>query len=47
MIAHERGEWDEASRIVSALAVPPEVLPVAYAESLKWARELTQVAAAA
>ena len=47
VIAHERGEWDEASRIVAALAVPADALPLAYADSLRWARELTQVAAAA
>ena len=47
VVAHERGEWDEASRIVAELAVPPEALALAYADALKWARELTQTAAAA
>lgn len=47
VIAHERGEWDEAARIASALKVGPERLPVAYADALKWARELSQTAAAA
>ena len=47
VVAHERGEWDEASRIVTELAVPPEALALAYADALKWARELTQTAAAA
>ena len=44
MIAHERGEWDEAARIATELPVPADALPVAYADSLKWARELSQVA---
>ena len=47
VIAHERGEWDEAARIAATLPVKAERLPAAYADSLKWARELTQVAAAA
>ena len=47
VIAHERGEWDEAASIANQLAVPPDLLPHAYADSLKWARELSQVAAAA
>jgi EAL and modified HD-GYP domain-containing signal transduction protein len=47
VIAHERGEWDEASRIAETLAVTPEHLPIAYADALKWARELSQTAAAA
>jgi len=47
VIAHERGEWDEATRIATELSVPHDALPAAYADSLKWARELSQVAAAA
>ncbi|HEX5109514.1 MAG TPA: HDOD domain-containing protein [Vicinamibacterales bacterium] len=47
VIAHERGEWDEAARIAATLPVKAERLPAAYADSLKWARELTQVAKAA
>jgi EAL and modified HD-GYP domain-containing signal transduction protein len=47
VIAHERGEWDEAAGLATELSVPREVLPNAYADSLKWARELSQTAAAA
>jgi EAL and modified HD-GYP domain-containing signal transduction protein len=47
VIAHERGEWDEAASIANRLAVAPDVLPHAYADALKWARELSQVAKAA
>jgi c-di-GMP-related signal transduction protein len=47
VIAHERGEWDEAARIAASVSISPDRLPIAYADSLKWARELTQAAAAA
>lgn len=47
VIAHERGEWDEAARIAGVLSIKPERLPAAYADSLRWARELTRVSAVA
>jgi EAL and modified HD-GYP domain-containing signal transduction protein len=47
VIAHERGEWDDAAAIARGIAVTPERLPAAYADALKWARELTQLSAAA
>ena len=47
VIAHERGEWDEADRIAATVPIKPEQLPIAYADALKWARELSQVVAAA
>ena len=47
VIAHERGEWDEAARIAAGVSVHAERLPLAYADALRWARELSQVAAAA
>ena len=47
VIAHERGEWDNASSIASGVPVEAERLPLAYADALKWARELSQAAAAA
>jgi EAL and modified HD-GYP domain-containing signal transduction protein len=47
VIAHERGEWDEAASIANKISVPRDVLPHAYADALKWARELSQVAKAA
>jgi c-di-GMP phosphodiesterase len=47
VIAHERGEWEEARRIAAVLSIKPDRLPAAYADSLKWARELTQLAPAA
>jgi c-di-GMP-related signal transduction protein len=47
VIAHERGEWDEAARIAGTLSIHPDRLPAAYADSLRWARELTRVTAVA
>jgi EAL and modified HD-GYP domain-containing signal transduction protein len=47
VIAHERGQWDEAARIAGTLSIKAERLPTAYADSLKWARELTRMAALA
>jgi EAL and modified HD-GYP domain-containing signal transduction protein len=47
VIAHERGEWDEAAALAATLSIDPDQLPMAYSDALRWARELTQVAAAA
>ena len=47
VIAYERGLWDEATRLAQMAGYPADQLPVAYADSLKWARELTQSAKAA
>jgi EAL and modified HD-GYP domain-containing signal transduction protein len=47
VIAHERGEWDDAAARVAVLSVTPDRLSIAYADALKWARELSQIAAAA
>ncbi len=47
VVAYERGLWDEASRLSSAAGFSPEQLPAAYADALKWARELAQSAKAA
>jgi c-di-GMP-related signal transduction protein len=47
VIAYERGLWDEAERLSQMAGFAPEQLPAAYADSLKWARELTQSAKAA
>jgi c-di-GMP-related signal transduction protein len=47
VIAYERGQWDESTRLAQMAGVPPTQLPAAYADALKWARELTQAARAA
>lgn len=41
VITYERGQWDEATHHVSLAKIAPEGLPMAYADALKWARELT------
>jgi EAL and modified HD-GYP domain-containing signal transduction protein len=47
VIAYERGLWDEATRLAEMAGIAPAQLPAAYADSLKWARELNQSAKAA
>jgi EAL and modified HD-GYP domain-containing signal transduction protein len=47
VIAYERGQWDDAFEIGSALGLAEGVLPNAYADALRWAREFLPTAAAA
>jgi EAL and modified HD-GYP domain-containing signal transduction protein len=47
VIAYERGLWDEAARLAEMAGFTAAQLPVAYADSLRWARELTSSAKAA
>jgi EAL and modified HD-GYP domain-containing signal transduction protein len=47
VIAYERGLWDEATQLAQMAGVAPAQLPAAYADALKWARELTHTAKAA
>ena len=47
VIAYERGEWDEAAKMAQLAAINPDSLAIVYAESLKWARELSVTAAVA
>ncbi len=47
VIAYERGLWDEATSMAQMAGLSAAQLPVAYADSLKWARELSQSAKAA
>ena len=42
VVAHERGRWDEASALMALLALPGDTVPIAYADSLKWSRELSR-----
>jgi len=46
VIAHERGIWDTSTGILMEAGIDPDALPAAYADALKWARELSQSAAA-
>jgi EAL and modified HD-GYP domain-containing signal transduction protein len=46
VIAYERGEWDEATGLAARAGTSVDALSIAYADALKWARELSQTAAA-
>lgn len=47
IIAYERGLWDESTRLAEMAGFEAVRLPAAYADALKWARELTHSAKAA
>jgi EAL and modified HD-GYP domain-containing signal transduction protein len=40
VIAYERGHWDRAIVMAQSMKVRPTLLPKAYADALKWSREL-------
>jgi EAL and modified HD-GYP domain-containing signal transduction protein len=42
VIAYERGDWDRAIDLARRTAIERTLLPVAYAEALKWSRELSE-----
>jgi EAL and modified HD-GYP domain-containing signal transduction protein len=41
VIAYERGEWERAYGLLATLGLPEIALPNAYAEALRWTRELS------
>jgi|KBSSwiStaDraftv2_1062776.scaffolds.fasta_scaffold05343_10 EAL and modified HD-GYP domain-containing signal transduction protein len=45
IVAYERGEWDEAGKLVEQLGVGESALPEIYADSVRWARQLSQFSA--
>ena len=47
VIAHERGQWDQAAETLRSLGLPEILLRKAYADALGWARELSADRAAA
>jgi EAL and modified HD-GYP domain-containing signal transduction protein len=47
VVAYEQGDWDRAGHIVRTLGLPERLLPSAYSDALRWARELSLDAAAA
>lgn len=47
VIAYERGEWEEAGTMAERASIAADRLPAAYADALKWARELSVATAAA
>ncbi len=46
VVAYERGDWDEASRLGSRAGLAADRLPAAYSDALQWAREISTVMAA-
>jgi len=47
VIAYERGKWDEAVSAARRLGLDPLRLPKAYADALRWSKELDQQRSAA
>jgi EAL and modified HD-GYP domain-containing signal transduction protein len=42
VIAYERGEWNDAERIATALGLPAASLPTTYRDALRWTATLTR-----
>lgn len=42
VVAYERGEWDLAEDAANQALFDPAILPKAYADALRWARELSR-----
>jgi EAL and modified HD-GYP domain-containing signal transduction protein len=40
IVAYERGHWDRAIVMAQSLKIKPTLLPKAYADALKWSREI-------
>jgi c-di-GMP-related signal transduction protein len=47
VVAHEQGDWDRSAEIVQGLGLSATLLPQAYADALRWTRDLSANAAAA
>ena len=47
VIAHEQGDWEQSEEIMTRVGLSPQLLPEAYAEALRWARNVSATAAAA
>lgn len=47
VIAHEQGDWDQSAQLVARLGLSASLLPAAYADALRWARDVSASAAAA
>lgn len=47
VVAHEQGDWDRAAHLLEGLGLPPSLLPAAYADALRWMRDVSAGMAAA
>jgi c-di-GMP-related signal transduction protein len=45
IVAYERGEWDEAGKLIEQLGLEESALPEIYADAVRWARQLSQFSA--
>jgi EAL and modified HD-GYP domain-containing signal transduction protein len=41
VIAHEQGDWDQSAQIMGPLGLSASVVPAAYADALRWARDVS------
>jgi c-di-GMP-related signal transduction protein len=46
VLAYEQAKWTEANEIMERLRLPPDLLPIVYNDSLRWARELLKTTSA-
>jgi len=47
VIAHEQGDWDQSAQIVDGLSLSSTLVPQAYTDALRWARDVSANAEAA
>lgn len=47
VIAHEQGDWDLSAQIAEGLSLPGTLVPQAYTDALRWARDVSATAEAA
>jgi EAL and modified HD-GYP domain-containing signal transduction protein len=47
VLSYERGEWDEATTAAESAGIAPDLIPSAYGDALRWARELSRAVSAA
>ncbi len=41
VIAHEQGDWDTSAEIVEVLGLPSSIVSTAYADALRWTRDIS------
>jgi c-di-GMP-related signal transduction protein len=44
VITYEQGDWDRAGEMLKRLGLPKHLLAAAYADALRWVRELSSEA---
>jgi hypothetical protein len=46
VIAYEHGEWERAEQLARRAKIDPTILPKAFADALRWSREIRGVGGA-